>query len=57
MEATMGAWYRFFKGKYGTVQGGLQLAYSRVNAWSGNGGAPNTSLSEIFMDFRYLPFQ
>lgn len=57
MEATAGAWYRFFKGKYGTVQGGLQLAYSRVNAWSGNGGAPNTSLSEVFMDFRYLPFQ
>ena len=57
MEATMGAWYRFFKGKYGTVEGGLQLAYSRVNTWSGNGGAPNTSLSEVFMDFRYLPFQ
>jgi hypothetical protein len=57
MEATMGAWYRFFKGKYGTVEGGLQLAYSRVNTWSGNGGAPSTSLSEVFMDFRYLPFQ
>ncbi|MFT8549560.1 MAG: hypothetical protein ABF739_00480 [Acetobacter okinawensis] len=57
MEATVGAWYRFLKGRYGTVEGGVQLAYSRIHAWEGNGGAPDTSLSEVFMDFRYLPFQ
>lgn len=57
MEATIGAWYRFLKGRYGTVEAGVQLAYSRIHAWEGNGGAPDTSLSELFMDFRYLPFQ
>ena len=49
--------YRFIKGKYGTVQAGTQLAYSRVHTWGGIGGAPTTSMSEIFFDFRYLPFQ
>ncbi|GAA09121.1 MULTISPECIES: hypothetical protein [Acetobacter] len=57
MEATIGAWYRFFKGKYGTVEAGAQLAYSRRDAWKGQGGAPDTSMSQIFLDFRYLPFQ
>ncbi|RFD18749.1 hypothetical protein DY926_14900 [Komagataeibacter melaceti] len=56
-EFTIGAWYRFIHGKYGTVQAGTQLAYSRVHTWAGMGGAPTTSLSEIFFDFRYLPFQ
>ncbi|CUW46449.1 hypothetical protein [Novacetimonas hansenii] len=56
-EFTIGAWYRFIKGKYGTVQAGTQLAYSRVHTWGGIGGAPTTSMSEIFFDFRYLPFQ
>ncbi|MFT8597441.1 hypothetical protein [Acetobacter orientalis] len=57
MEATIGAWYRFFKGKYGTVEAGAQLAYSRRDAWKGQGGGPDTSMSQIFLDFRYLPFQ
>ncbi|ARW17872.1 hypothetical protein [Komagataeibacter europaeus] len=56
-EFTIGAWYRFIHGQYGTVQAGTQLAYSRVHTWGGMGGAPTTSLSEIFFDFRYLPFQ
>lgn len=57
MEATIGAWYRFFKGKYGTVEAGAQLAYSRRDAWKGQGGGPDTNMSQIFLDFRYLPFQ
>lgn len=57
MEATVGAWYRFFKGHYGTVEAGAQLAYSRRDAWKGQGGGPDTSMSQIFLDFRYLPFQ
>lgn len=57
MEATVGAWYRFLKGKYGTVEAGAQLAYSRRDAWKGQGGGPDTSMSQIFLDFRYLPFQ
>ncbi|QEO17283.1 hypothetical protein FLP30_05675 [Acetobacter vaccinii] len=57
IEATVGAWYRFFKGHYGTVEGGVQLAYTQRSAWVGQGAAPDTSLSALFMDFRYLPFQ
>ena len=56
-EITVGAWWRFFKGRFGTVEGGTQLAYSRREIWSGIGGDPHTSMSQIFFDFRYLPFQ
>ncbi|MBV1836146.1 hypothetical protein [Acetobacter estunensis] len=57
MEATVGAWWRFFKGRFGTVEAGTQLAWSQREAWSGEGGKPSTSMSQIFFDFRYLPFQ
>nr|WP_245528431.1 hypothetical protein [Gluconobacter morbifer] len=56
-EITIGAWWRFFKGRFGTVEGGTQLAYSRREIWKGIGGDPHTSMSQIFFDFRYLPFQ
>ncbi len=56
-EATIGAWWRFFKGRFGTVEGGTQLAYARRDIWKGIGGDPHTSMSQIFFDFRYLPFQ
>lgn len=56
-EFTVGAWWRFLKGRYGTVEVGTQLAYSRVQTWKAIGGAPSTSMSQIFFDFRYLPFQ
>ncbi|MFT8720453.1 hypothetical protein [Acetobacter sp.] len=57
MEGTIGAWWRFLKGRYGTVEAGAQLAYSHVQAWDGAGGRPHTSVSQMFLDFRYLPFQ
>ena len=56
-EITIGGWWRFFKGKFGTVEAGTQLAYSRRQIWAGIGGDPHTSMSQIFFDFRYLPFQ
>ncbi|MEJ5116408.1 hypothetical protein WH158_03145 [Gluconobacter cerinus] len=56
-EATIGAWWRFFKGRFGTVEGGTQLAYARRDIWKGIGGDPHASMSQIFFDFRYLPFQ
>ncbi|GBQ98961.1 hypothetical protein GLI01_33310 [Gluconacetobacter liquefaciens] len=56
-EFTVGAWWRFLKGRYGTVEVGTQLAYSRLETWKAIGGAPSTSMSQIFFDFRYLPFQ
>lgn len=56
-EVTIGGWWRFFKGKFGTVEAGTQLAYAQRQIWSGIGGDPHTSMSQIFFDFRYLPFQ
>ncbi|GBR01159.1 hypothetical protein [Acetobacter oeni] len=56
-EVTIGAWWRFLKGPFGTVEAGTQLAYSRRQIWQGVGGDPSTSMSQIFFDFRYLPFQ
>ncbi|GBQ36615.1 hypothetical protein AA13594_3340 [Gluconacetobacter azotocaptans DSM 13594] len=56
-ELTVGAWWRFLKGRYGTVEAGAQLAYSRRQIWKGIGGDPATSVSQLFFDFRYLPFQ
>lgn len=56
-EATIGAWWRFFKGRFGTVEGGTQLAYARRDIWKGIGGDTHTNMSQIFFDFRYLPFQ
>ena len=56
-EVSVGAWWRFFKGKFGTVEGGAQLAYSHRDTWSGQGEDPHTDMSQIFFDFRYLPFQ
>lgn len=56
-EATIGGWWRFLKGHYGTVQAGVQLAYSTREAWRGTGGSPTTHMSELFLSLRYLPFQ
>lgn len=57
MEGTVGAWWRFLKGRYGTVQVGAQLSYSHVQTWNAVDGHPHTSESQLFFDFRYLPFQ
>ncbi|MEE8663186.1 MAG: hypothetical protein SOH81_06345 [Acetobacter sp.] len=56
-EVAVGAWWRFFKGRFGTVQAGTELSWSERQAWEGIGGHPSTSVSQIFFDFRYLPFQ
>ncbi|MDG6093993.1 hypothetical protein LOC54_02500 [Acetobacter sp. AN02] len=56
-EATAGAWWRFLKGKYGTAEVGVQLAWSRRDTWEAVGGHPSADVSQLFLDFRYLPFQ
>ena len=63
IEGTIGAWWRFFKGRFGTVESGVQLIYAQRKLWPGNGtGDPNgtghkTDLSTLMLSFRYLPFQ
>ena len=57
IQGTVGAWWRFLKGDYGTMQAGAQYSYTRKEAFSGAGGSPKTDDNMLFFSFRYLPFQ
>lgn len=62
VEGTLGAWWRFLHGGYGTAQVGAQYAYIRRDVFAGTaprGGHGNAGTdNNIFMvSFRYLPFQ
>ncbi len=54
---TVGAWYRFFKGPYGTMQVGAQYSYARRYVFQGFGPTPKTDSNAVFLSFRYFPFQ
>lgn len=55
-EATVGYWYRLFKGPFGTVQYGNQLVYMRRTLWSGVGLAPQGTDVVAYSTVRfYLP--
>jgi outer membrane murein-binding lipoprotein Lpp len=62
VEGTLGAWWRFLRGPYGTAQVGAQYAYVRRDIFNGSvpaGGKGNNGTdNNIFLvSFRYLPFQ
>jgi hypothetical protein len=62
VEGTVGAWWRVFKGGFGTAQVGAQYEYINRTAFSGTNGkgavlTPTTSESAFLFSFRYLPFQ
>jgi hypothetical protein len=60
---TVGDWWRFFKGSYGTFQAGAQYTYLKRNIFSGAGPTPGSSVTPhsdenmFLISFRYLPFQ
>ena len=53
----VGAWYRFLKGPYGTLQAGVQYSYVHRSVFQGVGATPETDDNMVFMSFRYFPFQ
>lgn len=55
-QITAGAWWKFYKGSYGTMQVGLQDSYTTRNIFSGIGGSPNTDDNITMLSFRYYPF-
>ena len=61
-QGTIGAWWRFFRGNYGTAEVGAQYSYTRraifngVTAAGGGGNEPANEQIGMF-SFRYLPFQ
>lgn len=51
-QATLGNWYRFYKGSYGTAVLGLQYSYTSRDTFAGVGGAPNTNENMFFTSVR-----
>jgi hypothetical protein len=56
-QGTIGGWWRFLHGNFGTMELGAQYSYTRRQAFQGVGGAPSTDENTVMMSFRYLPFQ
>jgi hypothetical protein len=56
-EATLGGWYRAYRGNYGTLQTGLQYSHIWRLAFTGVGGTPQANEDVVFLSFRYYPFQ
>ncbi len=59
-EGTFGYWYRFYRGKRGTLQQGIQYSYLERHTWqgignplTGLGGSPKAIDNMWFTSFRY----
>jgi outer membrane murein-binding lipoprotein Lpp len=63
VEGTLGAWWRAFKGSYGTAQIGAEYEWVERNAFKGVGATkgstltPNTNENIFLFSLRYYPFQ
>ncbi len=51
-QATIGAWYSFYKGQYGMMRVGLSDSYTRLHIFN----LPNESMNTVMMSLRYYPF-
>jgi hypothetical protein len=56
-ELTLGNYYKFLQGSFGTMQVGLQYSYVRRFAFQGIGTTPKTDDNFLFVSFRWYPFQ
>ncbi len=54
---TVGGWWRFLHGGYGTMMAGAEYSYVKKIAFHGVGGRPSTDENMVFFTLRYLPFQ
>ncbi len=63
VDITPGIWWRFFKGRYGTMQVGAEYEFLQRNTFAGVGAtkgsvlSPSANENVFFVSFRYLPFQ
>jgi hypothetical protein len=55
-QGTIGAWWRFMQGAYGTAETGVSYSYTRREIFEGVGGAPSTDENTFMVSFRFLPF-
>ncbi len=61
-QGTVGGWWRFFQGGFGTVEAGAQYSYTRRTIFkgvpaAGGGGNNGTDENTVMFSLRYLPFQ
>jgi hypothetical protein len=54
---SVGAWYKWLHGGYGTLQTGIQYSFDKRAVFDGKGGAPTVDENLVFVSLRYLPFQ
>ena len=57
IQGTVGAWWRFEKGPFGTMQAGPQYSYTHRSVYAGVGPTPKTDENIVLLSFRYYPFQ
>ncbi|WP_419728141.1 hypothetical protein [Lichenicola sp.] len=57
VQGTIGTWWKFLHGSYGTMQTGMQYSYTKKSIFSGVGGDPSTNENIVMFSFRYYPFQ
>jgi hypothetical protein len=57
VQGTVGGYYKFLKGPYGTMQVGAQYAYTHRSVFQGLGRTPQTDENTVLLSFRYYPFQ
>ena len=51
-QATIGAWYNFYKGIYGMMRVGLSDSYTKLSIF----GLPDEKMNTVMVSFRYYPF-
>ncbi len=56
MEGTVGFWWKFYQGDFGSVRWGAQYEYVARNVWGGVGGGGTTDQNIFMTSFRYYPF-
>lgn len=56
-EASGGFWWKYYQGKLGNLQFGLQGEYFQRTAFAGVGGAPSANMFVGMASFRYYPYQ
>ncbi len=56
VQGTIGAWWKFEKGPWGTMQIGPQYSYTHRSIYQGIGPTPKTDDNMLFLSFRYYPF-
>jgi hypothetical protein len=56
MEGTVGVWWKFYQGDFGSVRWGAQYEYVARNVWGGVGGGGTADNNILMTSFRYYPF-